>query len=361
MTIICTKGKDGRKYFFKNGKRISEKTAQNSKSKIKYNYSKSRKKSSSTKKSTSRKKSRSGNDKESSLNRFFGKIFVINLKDVPEKWERVEEQFKKQGIKVERFNAVDGRCIIRLKDGKKKAMTNKECEEKRLRIQKEFDVFIPKHGKNKHGKVRPLVEMLPAASLTIGTVNILREMVKNKWPYILICEDDILLEKNINKLFQRGVDELKKKKYKWDMLYLGCGGPCGNHCISYEKKGKIKHLTEYNKFYPDDKWYVCKDIDIRTPCDYLDEDYKCEQITRHTSSTTPGGTWCYAYSLKGAKKFLKKFPKKPDGKLKVGTHVDDYLLRNIFNGYFKVAAFDPPIAWHEEGAFRTASDIPWVW
>ena len=31
MTITCTKGKDGKKYYFKNGKRISEKSAKKGK------------------------------------------------------------------------------------------------------------------------------------------------------------------------------------------------------------------------------------------------------------------------------------------------------------------------------------------
>lgn len=38
---------------------------------------------------------------------------------------------------------------------------------------------------------------IPAASLTIGTIELLREQVRNKWPRILICEDDVVLTKDI--------------------------------------------------------------------------------------------------------------------------------------------------------------------
>ena len=355
MPITCTKGKNGKNYYFRNGKRISEKTAKNSTTKIKYNYSKSR--------SRSRSRSRfASSSKKSTFNKFFNKIQVINLKEIPEKWQNVNKQFKKQGVKASRFIAVDGRCIIRKKNGTRYIMTPGECDEKRIKIQKKNDVYIPKHGKNKHGKARPLKEMLPAASLTIGTLNILREMVKKKWERVLICEDDILLEKNINKLLERGINEIKKNEPDWDMLYLGCGGPCGSNCISYKKGKKAQHKTEFSKFYPDDEWYVCNPVDLRSPCDYVKEDGKCDKVSTHLSRTiSPGGTWCYAYSLKGAKKFLKNFPKTNKGQYKVSIHVDDYLRGNVEKGNFNAIAFDPPIAWHEEGAIRTSSDIPWEW
>ena len=38
------------------------------------------------------------------------KIYVINLKDRPDRWEKIDVQFKKQDINVDRFIAVDGRC-----------------------------------------------------------------------------------------------------------------------------------------------------------------------------------------------------------------------------------------------------------
>ena len=63
-----------------------------------------------------------GKRSNNSLNRFFDKIYVINLKDRPDRWKKVDVQFKKRDIDVDRFIAIDGRC---------KNLTNKECNEKK--------------------------------------------------------------------------------------------------------------------------------------------------------------------------------------------------------------------------------------
>ena len=69
----------------------------------------------------------------------------------------------------------------------------------------------------------------------------------------------------------------------------------------------------------------------------------------------PGGTWCYAVSLKGAKKLLKFMDNH------IYNMIDLTERKAIVSGKIKALAFDPPIVWHEEGAFRTDSDIPWSW
>lgn len=42
------------------------------------------------------------------MNNYFDKIFCINLDHRPGKWEFMEGQFKKYGLKVERFKAING-------------------------------------------------------------------------------------------------------------------------------------------------------------------------------------------------------------------------------------------------------------
>ena len=42
------------------------------------------------------------------LNNYFDKIICINLDRRPDRWREAQEQFKKAGITVERFSAVDG-------------------------------------------------------------------------------------------------------------------------------------------------------------------------------------------------------------------------------------------------------------
>ena len=105
--------------------------------------------------------------------------------------------------------------------------------------------------------------------------------------------------------------------------------------------------------------YVKKKI-LRSPCG-SDND-QCETISQHLSiPKKPGGTWCYGYSLKGAKKFLKYIGKNKRGKIKVNNHIDKMLIKTVEKGIMKAVAFNPPIVWHEDGALRSDSDIPWEW
>ena len=155
------------------------------------------------------------------LNKYFDKIFVINLFDKLKRWKKVSAQFKRRKINIERFIAIDGRCKLQGKQG---------CKEKLKNFEMVYNVKISNSRKH------PLQELVPASSLTIGTILLLRAMVKNKWKRMLICEDDIELQRNFIKKFQKGIGELGG--HKWDLLYLGCGWTCGVHDISKEKNCK---------------------------------------------------------------------------------------------------------------------------
>lgn len=189
-------------------------------------------------------------------------------------------------------------------------------------------------------------EMVPAASLTIGTILILREMVKRKWQHILICEDDIELTRGMENTFKKGIKEIGKTK--WDMLYLGCGSKCGYKGLSDSKTGRNKYLSPQAGLY-EDGYYTFNKNDLRDICD------QCTEFSQHISwAYTPGGTWCYAYSLAGAKKVLKLIDNN------AGHHIDQLLANFTKKGHLRSLSFDPPIAMHEDISNREAtSDIPW--
>ena len=149
------------------------------------------------------------------LNTYYDKIFIINLFDRREKFENVKKQFNNRGIRVERFVAIDGRC---------KKETARACIEKLKSFELSFDVTIS------NDKNLPLRELVPASSLTIGTILLLRAMVRNNWKRMLICEDDIDLTRAFESRFSRGLEEIGSRDY--DILYLGCGGQCGVNGIS---------------------------------------------------------------------------------------------------------------------------------
>ena len=268
--------------------------------------------------------------RKSELNKFYDKIFVISLFDKPERWNKVRKQFAEQGVDVERFVAVDGRC---------KGQGDQGCIDKLKSFEMAYDVYFDDPNDT------PLIELVPAASLTIGTILILRAMVKNKWERVLICEDDVELTRDLNKTFKRGVNEIGN--YKWDLLYLGCGGWCGTKGLAEgEKYGNISHPSQLNEYY-DFEIYVADKRDLRMPCE-------CIEFSDHLSwAIRPGGTWAYSYSLAGAKKVLKLIDNN------AAAHIDQLLKNYTESGKLKVLAFDQPIVWHEYG--REVSSIPWSW
>ena len=282
----------------------------------------------------SKRKSRKSRKKSNNINSYFNRIFVINLFDRPDRWKGVSSQLKNRGIKAERFIAIDGRC---------KKVTADACNAKLKTFELIYDVKIPvKKGE----KVR---NVLPRSSLTIGTLLILREMVRKKWKRILICEDDIILSRNMDKKFARGIKEIGNKR--WDLLYLGCGASCGGKGVSEQRNKQAKHITTWRD-YEDVEFYTQHPNDLRYPCD---EDL-CIPVTENISkAVSPGGTWCYAYSLSGAKKVIKAIGED------ASRHIDALIKKQTKQNKINALAFDPPIVWHEnmrKGKYD--SDNPWL-
>ena len=267
-------------------------------------------------------------DPSLSINKYFDKIFIINLDDKTERWRKVSKQFYKKGVKFQRFSAVDGRT-------KKYKYAKKKRE-----LEKQYGVEIPRNMKP------------PESSLVIGTIMLLREQVRKKWKRMLICEDDVILGRNIHTRFQRGIDELKGSEY--DLLYLGCGDICGMRGISQEKTGKNKYISTIHEFIKSADWHVQKKEDLRVLPD--EDEIKSMRWGKYISTAVnPGGTWAYSFTLSGAKKALKMIDNF------VSDHIDKIMIGGINDGLLVARSFDPPIIWHEEGAFRKDTDIPWTW
>lgn len=263
------------------------------------------------------------------INNFFDKIYIINLKDKIQRWKKVSSRFDRNNIKYTRFLAVDGRC-----------KTDAECLKKRKTFMNKYNIKMKLGG-------YPLKELLPASSLTIGTILILREMVKKKWDHVLIAEDDVVIGKQFHTKFKAGIKELEKHVPDWDVIYLGCGSHCGYRGISKSKTRRNKYRSTLSKIYKENIYVEYKD-DLRTICD------DCPKISKHLSwPSQPGGTWCYGYSLKGAKKMLKIINNQS------AEHIDGLLWDAIADEELIGVSFDPPIVWHEKGAVRSDSDIPW--
>ena len=289
--------------------------------------SRSRRRCSSRRRSSRRR----SHSKKITANQYFDKIFVINLKDQPERLVKIKKRAKRAGISFSRFDAVDGRC-----DKKTDA-----CAKKRVQMEKKYKVTIPKK----------MTKQLGAASLTIGTILILREQVKNEWDRVLIMEDDATFVGNFRTRFNKGIHELAEVAPDWDLLYLGCGTACGSRYFSKRKSKRAPYKTSLSK-YMDANFYVSHKDDLRVPCDPED----CVPLSPNLSiAPDPGATYGYAVSLKGAKKILKIFNDR------VSNHIDQLLMKNVRNGKLKAISFDPPIINHYGGADRADSTIDWKW
>lgn len=285
----------------------------------------------STRKSKSPRRSKSPRA-EHKINKYFDKIFVISLYDQLAKFEKVKRQFSRRKIQCQRFVAIDGRCK---KEGKK------GCDSKLSSFQIAYDVDIS-------NKTRlPLKELIPASSLTIGTILLLREMVRKGWKRILICEDDVELCSGFESALEKGIEEIGD--HQWDVLYLGSGSESGNNGISCVRSPKLKHISYIGKIYKYE-YYVSNKNDLRIPSEGIVE------FSDHLSiPLSPGGTWAYAYSLAGAKKMLKLVDDD------AGNHMDKLLSKYVETRKLRALAFDPPIIYHEHMPDRTLSSIPWEW
>jgi len=263
------------------------------------------------------------------MDKYFNKIFVISLYDKEKRWMKVKKQFSRRKIDVERFIAIDGRC---------KDQNPKGCYDKLKSFEISYNVKIPiKKGEK-------LKEMIPASSLSIGTLLLLREMVKKKWKRILICEDDIILGKNLEDRFKQGIKEIGNKR--WDLLYLGSGNDSGSEGISMKSKKGYKRSFLSDYYYED--FYIKYKNDLRLPAE------KSKKISEHISqASSPGGTWCYAVSLAGAKKILKLMDNN------VANHIDQIYMKHTKKKELKSLAFDPPLVMHEDISQGRDTDIPW--
>jgi GR25 family glycosyltransferase involved in LPS biosynthesis len=267
----------------------------------------------------------------SPVNKYFDKVFCINLYTAEKRWKTVSRQFKKVGIDVQRFVGVDGRC---------KNEGSQACLAKLRSFELQYDVDIP------YDSIDEIDTLLPAASLTIGTILLLRAQVRNGWKRILIFEDDVEFVEGFNKKFAQGVKEIGKAK--WDALYLGCGAGCGFRGIREGRDRNHRHPSWGNQYYGGDT-HVSDRRDLRSICEEGDCKYFSEHITQ---AHTPKGTWSYGVSLAGAKKILNAIDN-------ASEHIDQLLSAMTAEGTIRSLAFDFPIVMHVYGAY--AVSIPWEW
>ena len=92
-----------------------------------------------------------------------------------------------------------------------------------------------------------------------------------------------------------------------------------------------------------------------------DEQQYCKPISNNLvrlNGGRHGGTWCYAWSLQGAKKMLKIMEKTNN---LVSHHIDQIINDYVRNKKLTAYSFNPVIIHHELLTVNRKTDIPWKW
>jgi len=123
------------------------------------------------------------------LNTYFDKIICINLDRRKDRWNHSSKQFRKIGLKVERYSAIDGNPM-------------------------EWD-----HVRNKNNPLGSKDTVFKGvAGCMASHVNIWKMAKENNWKNVLIIEDDCDFIPELQNIFN---ERIKQVPSDWDLLYLG--------------------------------------------------------------------------------------------------------------------------------------------
>jgi GR25 family glycosyltransferase involved in LPS biosynthesis len=134
------------------------------------------------------------------LNNVFDHIYILNLKEEKEKYNKTQKKLKKYNIKAKRFEAIDGNLYKEEFEKRKKAWLKNPLN------------FL------KYRKGGSLYRSYGAYGCLLSHIEIIRDAIKKKYKNILILEDDILLHKEFDKYFNNYYHQIKDKSWKFIML-----------------------------------------------------------------------------------------------------------------------------------------------
>ena len=132
------------------------------------------------------------------INEYFDKIYCINLNHRSDRWDNCSLQFKKNGLKVDRFEAINGKELV--PNGLNGLMSGEI------------------------GVIR-------------SNYNVIKNAKDNGYKNIIIFEDDVELCDDFTIRFESLFDSVPKD---WGFLYLG-GNHVGGLTIVNENVSRIRH------------------------------------------------------------------------------------------------------------------------
>ena len=137
------------------------------------------------------------------INEYFDGIFCINLKRKPDKWDVVNQRFKKNGINVTQILAYDGKFEI----------VKHQWDQVKVNIINKYGstIFNDPNTLSNIG----IIENEFAYGTLCSQIGIIQKAKAEKLKRILIFEDDVIFHKDFNNQLQQ------IKDLDWNLLYLG--------------------------------------------------------------------------------------------------------------------------------------------
>ena len=183
-------------------------------------------------------------------NSILNNIYCINLDRSKNRWNYINNEARKQGLEIKRFEAIDGKNIL-LKNIKK------------VCTKKYFNRI--KNDKSIYGNI----------GCYFSHLNLLRKLERENVENALIIEDDIKFVKNFK---EKLINNLKYIPDNWDIIYLGITRPCGkryfkNIFIPKEKKCKLDNGGAFA--------YIVNRRSIKKLLNYINEK-KIDNMIDHT-------------------------------------------------------------------------------
>jgi len=144
----------------------------------------------------------------SHINSYFDNIYCVNLNTRPDKWEICKTEFSKHNMRVERFNAINGRSL-------------------------------KKRGNISHGE----------AGCSLSHASIFETFSNSTMERVLILEDDVEFVPDFEAVFQSKIAQVPE----WDILYFG-----GTHMTKPSQVNE--HFSRAIKTYTTSHYAITKKV-----------------------------------------------------------------------------------------------------
>lgn len=157
------------------------------------------------------------------LNSIFDHIYILNLKADRKKYIKTQKILSKFNIEAEKFEAVNGNVF------------KKEFEKrKKIWLRNPENIKLYNYGGS-------LYRSLGAYGCSLSHIKILEDAKKKEYKRILILEDDIMLHKKFNIMFNNYYKKIKNKN--WKFLMLGSSMPSNINSVWNESKNIVNFLS----------------------------------------------------------------------------------------------------------------------